>query len=86
MLSPKLRHWNWDRVSPTAACEDLPDWYASRAPVGYLILRCRKGSKVNSATLFIHPHVHMRSNKAEAFLVARVLYSLGNKGNSNDPE
>lgn len=36
MLSPKLRHWNWDRVSPTTACEDLPDWYASRAPVGYL--------------------------------------------------
>lgn len=69
MLSPKLLEQNWDGVSPTAACEGLLDWYASGAPVGYLILRCGKGSKVNSVTLFIHPHVHMRSNRAEAFLV-----------------
>lgn len=71
MLFPKPLQQNWDPVSPTAACEDLLDWYSSGALVGYLILRCRNGSKVNSVTLFIHPHVHMGSNKAEVFLVSQ---------------
>ena len=71
MLSPKLLERNWDRVFPTAACEDLLDWYSSGALVDYLRLRCGKGSKVNSVTRFIHPHVHMRSDETEAFLVSQ---------------
>lgn len=71
MLSPKLLERSWDRVSPTAACENLLDRYTSGALVGSLSLRRGKGSKVNSVTLFIHPHVHMRSDKAEAFLVSQ---------------
>lgn len=90
MLSPRLLQRNWDRISPTSACEGLLDWHSSGALVGYLILKCGKGSKVNRVPLFIHPHVHMRTDKAEAFLVSqtrtRVLYSLRNKGNSNSLE
>lgn len=71
MLSPKLLQQNWDRVSPTSACEDLLDWHSSGALLGYLILKCGKGSKVNRVTLFIHPRVHVQANKAEAFLVSQ---------------
>lgn len=71
MLFPKPLERNWDHVSPTAAFEHLLDWCSSGALAGYLILRCRNGSQVNTVTLFTHPHEHMGSNRAEVVFVSQ---------------